>query len=162
MYFYIYVQTLTFFNTFNDRKRALVQQRIQQYFTQLTEGCGNGDCSNDKCASSPSFTFTNIGRDKLALEAITLFKSKALLCDNSPARKQSRVSGEHGDDVEQGPSTSTAPSASSSGKHHQDVGTKNKESQRTSVSNFNTPSSSSNNGKFHFNLNVNKTTRYSF
>ncbi|XP_026680400.1 ubiquitin-protein ligase E3A [Diaphorina citri] len=33
-------------------KRATVKERIEKYFYQLTDGCGNEDCKNENCASS--------------------------------------------------------------------------------------------------------------
>lgn len=64
------------------RKRAAAKQLIEAYYFQLTDGCGNSDCSNDSCASSPGFTFKDRDKNKLAVEAIDLFKKKAKLCQN--------------------------------------------------------------------------------
>lgn len=39
-------------NIDNGMKRATVKERIEKYFYQLTDGCGNDGCSNENCASS--------------------------------------------------------------------------------------------------------------
>ena len=33
-------------------KRAQVRQRIEQYYYQLTEGCGDTNCANANCCSN--------------------------------------------------------------------------------------------------------------
>ena len=33
-------------------KRAQVRQRIEQYYYQLTEGCGDANCANANCCSN--------------------------------------------------------------------------------------------------------------
>lgn len=67
-------------------KRVAAKERIQQYYTQLTEGCGNDSCTNENCASSSSFKFKDIDRNKLAVEAISLSKAKAELCERRPSK----------------------------------------------------------------------------
>lgn len=36
-------------------KRLAAKQLIKQYYFQLTKGCGNENCDNEHCASSPKF-----------------------------------------------------------------------------------------------------------
>ncbi|GFO15970.1 ubiquitin-protein ligase e3a-like [Plakobranchus ocellatus] len=95
-------------------KRVAAKERILQYYSQLTEGCGNESCTNENCASSSSFRFKDIDRNKLAVEAITLSKAKAELCERRPS-KVSRLPQDEGEQ-ESGPSGSPglAPSTSSS------------------------------------------------
>lgn len=48
---------------------------VQRYFHQLTQGCGNGDCSNAYCSSSSSFKYDRslfTDANKAAAEAIKL------------------------------------------------------------------------------------------
>ncbi|CAL1540986.1 unnamed protein product [Lymnaea stagnalis] len=77
-------------STENMSKRGAAQQVIFQYFNQLTEGCGNESCTNENCASSRTFRFKESDNNTLALEAITLSKAKATLCERRP-RKISRL-----------------------------------------------------------------------
>ncbi|XP_041359668.1 ubiquitin-protein ligase E3A-like [Gigantopelta aegis] len=67
-------------------KRTAAKQLIEQYYYQLTDGCGNKSCNNDACASCSSFIFKDIDRNKLAVHAIELFKKKATLCENQAKR----------------------------------------------------------------------------
>ncbi len=64
------------------QNRKRVKEAIQNYFFQLTVGCGNPDCSNANCASSPHFDQSkrNLSRDQAAAQAILLAKKKAELC----------------------------------------------------------------------------------
>ena len=66
------------------RKRQAAAQLIQNYYKQLTEGCGDASCDNPACASSKSFNFKQADRNKLAIQAITLSREKAKLCYGIP------------------------------------------------------------------------------
>ena len=59
-----------------------MKQLIEAYYFQLTDGCGNSDCSNEVCASNPNFVLKDKDKNKLAIEALELFKKKAQLCEN--------------------------------------------------------------------------------
>ena len=50
------------------------------YFYQLTNGCGNLECSNAYCSTSTSFLYKHSDRNQLVVEAIKLVKEKAPLC----------------------------------------------------------------------------------
>lgn len=63
-------------------KRAAVKQLIEAYYSQLTDGCGNDGCLNEICASNPNFVLKDRDKNRLAIEALELFKKKAQLCDN--------------------------------------------------------------------------------
>lgn len=67
-------------------KRAAAAQIIQNYYKQLTDGCGNPDCDNSSCASCPQFSFKSYDRNKLAVHAVTLSREKARLCDGIPRK----------------------------------------------------------------------------
>ncbi|XP_038055460.1 ubiquitin-protein ligase E3A-like [Patiria miniata] len=62
----------------DDMKRAAVQKRIEQYFYQLVDGCGNEQCSNEHCASNKSSR--PLSHNEAAAKAVALCKSKAQLC----------------------------------------------------------------------------------
>ncbi|XP_005102222.2 ubiquitin-protein ligase E3A [Aplysia californica] len=87
-------------------KRAAAKQLIEQYYYQLTEGCGDENCTNENCASSSDFQFRDANRNKLALEAINLSKSKAPLCERRPNKLSRYPTQEEG-----AASSSTAASA---------------------------------------------------
>ncbi|KAL4230130.1 Ubiquitin-protein ligase E3A [Mactra antiquata] len=63
-------------------KRAAAKQLIEAYYFQLTDGCGDTDCSNETCASSPSFRLQGHDKNELGLMSIELFKKRARLCEN--------------------------------------------------------------------------------
>lgn len=67
-------------------KRAAAKQRIEAYYFQLTDGCGNSSCANQNCASSDCFSFKEKDKNELALMAIELFKHKAQLCENQRSK----------------------------------------------------------------------------
>ncbi|KAJ7325707.1 Ubiquitin-protein ligase E3A [Desmophyllum pertusum] len=60
-----------------DMKRA-AEQRIKNYFFQLTDGCGSQECNNEYCASSGRKQTSN---DDAAALALQLFMKKARLCE---------------------------------------------------------------------------------
>ncbi|XP_022103087.1 ubiquitin-protein ligase E3A-like [Acanthaster planci] len=62
----------------DDMKRAAVQKRIEQYFYQLIDGCGNKQCSNEHCASNKNTK--PLSHNEAAIKAVALCKAKALLC----------------------------------------------------------------------------------
>ncbi|CAK8684197.1 unnamed protein product [Clavelina lepadiformis] len=65
-------------------KRCAIKQRIQQYYFQLTEGCGQNYCNNPDCASNPNFE--KLSSDDAAARSIVLFKNKANFCEKPPAK----------------------------------------------------------------------------
>lgn len=67
------------------RKRAAAKHLIERYYHQLTEGCGNGACANEFCASCPSFL--RMDNNTAAIKALELYKVNAALCDPHPSKK---------------------------------------------------------------------------
>lgn len=67
------------------RKRAAAKHLIERYYHQLTEGCGNGACTNEFCASCPSFL--RMDNNTAAIKALELYKGNAALCDPHPSKK---------------------------------------------------------------------------
>uniref|UniRef100_A0A8C5LRP9 Ubiquitin-protein ligase E3A n=1 Tax=Leptobrachium leishanense TaxID=445787 RepID=A0A8C5LRP9_9ANUR len=68
-----------------DRKRAAAKHLIERYYHQLTEGCGNDTCTNEFCASCP--TFLRMDNNAAAIKALELYKVNAKLCDPHPSKK---------------------------------------------------------------------------
>uniref|UniRef100_A0A6I8QQU4 Ubiquitin-protein ligase E3A n=1 Tax=Xenopus tropicalis TaxID=8364 RepID=A0A6I8QQU4_XENTR len=68
-----------------DRKRAAAKHLIERYYHQLTEGCGNETCTNEFCASCP--TFLRMDNNAAAIKALELYKVNAKLCDPHPSKK---------------------------------------------------------------------------
>ncbi|KAK5931263.1 hypothetical protein CgunFtcFv8_027425 [Champsocephalus gunnari] len=66
--------------------RATAKHLIERYFRQLTEGCGNGDCTNEICASCPDFR--SLDSNTAAAKALDLFKVNAKLCNPNPSKKE--------------------------------------------------------------------------
>lgn len=66
-------------------KRAAAKHLIERYYHQLTEGCGNEACTNEFCASCPSFH--RMDNNAAAIKALELFKINAKLCDPHPSKK---------------------------------------------------------------------------
>ena len=73
------------------KRAAAVKQRIQQFYFQLTDGCGRSNCANPDCASNPSFV--KLTSDEAAARAMILFKNKIQLCDK-PSVKVPRTDSE--------------------------------------------------------------------
>lgn len=73
------------------RKRAAAKHLIEHYFLQLTEGCGNGDCKNEFCASCRDFQ--PVDNNAAAVKALELFKINAKLCRPPPLKKESDTPG---------------------------------------------------------------------
>lgn len=72
-----------------EMKRAAVKKRIERYFYQLLEGCGNTGCGNRFCASSgkvPALT-----PDQAAARALQLFAEEAKLCTSVQPSKVART-----------------------------------------------------------------------
>ncbi|MEE6470515.1 hypothetical protein FKM82_008991 [Ascaphus truei] len=67
------------------RKRAAAKHLIERYYHQLTEGCGNETCTNEFCASCP--TFLRMDNNAAAIKALDLYKVNAKLCDPHPSKK---------------------------------------------------------------------------
>ncbi|XP_008291550.1 ubiquitin-protein ligase E3A-like [Stegastes partitus] len=67
--------------------RATAKHLIERYFRQLTEGCGNGNCTNEFCASCRDFQ--PLDNNSAAAKALELFKINAKLCDYYPSIKSS-------------------------------------------------------------------------
>ncbi|XP_032428729.1 ubiquitin-protein ligase E3A [Xiphophorus hellerii] len=63
--------------------RATAKRLIERYFRQLTEGCGNSNCTNEFCASCS--TCQPLGNNAAAAKALELFKVNAKLCDYYPS-----------------------------------------------------------------------------
>ncbi|KAM9384379.1 ubiquitin-protein ligase E3A [Pholidichthys leucotaenia] len=63
--------------------RATAKLLIERYFRQLTEGCGNGNCTNEFCASCSNFQL--LDKNSAAAKALELFKINAKLCDYHPS-----------------------------------------------------------------------------
>lgn len=63
--------------------RATAKLLIERYFRQLTEGCGNGNCTNEFCASCCDFQ--PLDNNTAAAKALELFKINAKLCDYHPS-----------------------------------------------------------------------------
>ncbi|XP_013919898.1 PREDICTED: ubiquitin-protein ligase E3A isoform X1 [Thamnophis sirtalis] len=66
-------------------KRAAAKHLIERYYHQLTEGCGNEACTNEFCASCP--TFLRMDNNAAAIKALDLYKINAKLCDPHPSKK---------------------------------------------------------------------------
>nr|XP_019937001.1 PREDICTED: ubiquitin-protein ligase E3A-like [Paralichthys olivaceus] len=66
--------------------RATAKHLIERYFRQLTEGCGNGNCTNEFCASCCDFQ--PLDNNSAAAKALELFKINAKLCPH-PSKKES-------------------------------------------------------------------------
>lgn len=69
------------------RNRAAAKHLIERYFRQLTEGCGNGDCTNEFCASCSNFQA--LDNNSAAAKALELFKINAKLCNPHPSKRDS-------------------------------------------------------------------------
>jgi ubiquitin-protein ligase E3 A len=105
----------------NCRKRAAARQLIEKYYYQLTDGCGNPECTNEHCASSSRFVLPNLSRDEAAAQALQFFKEKARLCENNPPSKVAKVP-ENVENVKEKeaerPSTSTSTAGSRNNRDH--------------------------------------------
>nr|XP_057929407.1 ubiquitin-protein ligase E3A isoform X1 [Doryrhamphus excisus]XP_057929408.1 ubiquitin-protein ligase E3A isoform X1 [Doryrhamphus excisus] len=58
--------------------RTTAKHLIERYFRQLTEGCGNGNCKNELCASCRDFQ--PLDKNSAAVRALELCKINAKLC----------------------------------------------------------------------------------
>ncbi|XP_067453856.1 ubiquitin-protein ligase E3A isoform X1 [Thunnus thynnus] len=67
--------------------RTTAKHLIERYFRQLTEGCGNGNCTNEFCASCCDFQ--PLDNNSAAVKALELFKINAKLCDPHPSKRES-------------------------------------------------------------------------
>ncbi|XP_036971308.1 ubiquitin-protein ligase E3A [Acanthopagrus latus] len=67
--------------------RAAAKHLIERYFRQLTDGCGNGACTNEFCASCCDFR--PLDNNAAAAKALELFKINAKLCNPNPSKKES-------------------------------------------------------------------------
>uniref|UniRef100_H2ZI00 HECT-type E3 ubiquitin transferase n=1 Tax=Ciona savignyi TaxID=51511 RepID=H2ZI00_CIOSA len=70
-------------------KRTALKLRIQQFFAQLTQGCGRQHCPNENCASNS--TIKQLSCDEAAVQAIHLASSKAELCSENHRSKIART-----------------------------------------------------------------------
>lgn len=66
------------------KRTAVAKQRIQQFYFQLTDGCGRPNCSNPDCASNPNSI--KLTSNDAAAKAILLFNNKKSLCDKPPSK----------------------------------------------------------------------------
>lgn len=64
----------------DDVKRAHAKQLIEQYFYQLTSGCGEANCSNEHCASNGNTE--PLAPNQAAARALYLYKIDAKLCNS--------------------------------------------------------------------------------
>jgi len=71
-------------NSNNMSKRGAAREKIQQYYFQLTEGCGRENCSNANCASSAGFQ--ELSSNDAAAKAFNLYKCKSALCEKHPSK----------------------------------------------------------------------------
>ncbi|XP_033631620.1 ubiquitin-protein ligase E3A-like [Asterias rubens] len=94
-------------NSPDDMKRAAVQKRIEQYFYQLVDGCGNSKCSNEHCASSRG---QRLSHNEAAAKALALCKAQAQLCYQASltTTKQAKTTHSKNVDVSDEASTSHA------------------------------------------------------
>ncbi|XP_015831983.3 ubiquitin-protein ligase E3A isoform X2 [Nothobranchius furzeri] len=67
--------------------RATAKRLIERYFRQLTEGCGNSNCTNEFCASHSAFQ--PLDNNSAAAKSLELFKVNAKLCDYYPSVRSS-------------------------------------------------------------------------
>lgn len=67
-------------------KRAAAKHLIERYFRQLTDGCGNGACTNEFCASCHAFQ--PLDSNLAAARALELFKINAKLCNLHPGKRE--------------------------------------------------------------------------
>ena len=72
------------------RKRAAAKHRIEQFYYQLTDGCGDSNCTNIYCASSRQFCYQGLDRNLAAARALELFKNRRPLCSASKPNKVAR------------------------------------------------------------------------
>uniref|UniRef100_A0A7N5ZUP4 Ubiquitin-protein ligase E3A n=1 Tax=Anabas testudineus TaxID=64144 RepID=A0A7N5ZUP4_ANATE len=73
-----------------ESSEATAKHLIERYFRQLTEGCGNGNCTNEFCASCCDFQ--PLDNNAAAAKALELFKINAKLCDPHPSKTESNLS----------------------------------------------------------------------
>lgn len=88
----------------DEMKRALAKELIEKYFYQLSDGCGNPNCTNKNCASSGELK--DLTPNQAAAKAIQLFSEEAPLCD-VPTKKIAR-SGSSSSPFPQSSSTSVS------------------------------------------------------
>ncbi|XP_066246881.1 ubiquitin-protein ligase E3A isoform X2 [Euwallacea similis] len=69
-------------NIEGEMKRAAAKKLIERYFYQLTEGCGNPNCTNKDCASSGEPMTPNAAAGR----ALKLFSQEAKLCETHPSK----------------------------------------------------------------------------
>lgn len=69
------------------RNRKTAKHLIECYFRQLTEGCGNSDCTNEFCASYCDFQ--PLDNNLAAAKALELFKINAKLCHPQLSKRDS-------------------------------------------------------------------------
>lgn len=75
-------------NDSDEMKRAHAKQLIEKYFYQLSDGCGNPNCTNRNCASSGEVD--PLTPNQAAARAIQLFSEEAPLC-GVPSTKLARI-----------------------------------------------------------------------
>ncbi|ESN91803.1 hypothetical protein HELRODRAFT_108537 [Helobdella robusta] len=66
-----------------EMKRLAAKEQITKYYYQLTDGCGNKECTNQCCASCLQFKYPNLNRNEAAAMSLELFKSRSPLCPES-------------------------------------------------------------------------------
>lgn len=72
----------------DEMKRAHAKKLIEKYFYQLSDGCGNPNCTNQNCASSGELE--SLTPNQAAARAIQLFSEEAPLC-GMPSAKLART-----------------------------------------------------------------------
>jgi len=68
------------------RKRAAVRRLIERYYHQLTDGCGDSECTNEFCASSRRFSLPNLDNNTAATKALELVQRRSQLCEPHPSK----------------------------------------------------------------------------
>ena len=119
----------------NDAQKKLIQAKFKRLFEQMQNGCGNPICTNDLCASNPSYKYTSVPKGDLVKVALA-HVGKGKICSVYPPPSSSSSSASNAMEEEKTNVPNPAPSSSSSSSS----------SQGFSVSSLvpSTPASSSN------------------
>ncbi|XP_070553095.1 ubiquitin-protein ligase E3A-like [Ptychodera flava] len=91
-------------STAEDMKRVAAKQLIERYYYQLIDGCGDGKCPNEFCASSGKRK--KLDSNEAAVLALELFKKKAKLCESPTKIAKKAPKAENADSSDSAASTS--------------------------------------------------------